>query len=68
MQKHLNSSTCFQILKEQDHKLWITWNTYTKKPQESFVNDKLQSKYVQCILKEIKEPIPKQLLANYDVL
>jgi hypothetical protein len=24
MQKHLNSATCFQILKKLDHKLWIT--------------------------------------------
>ncbi len=25
------SLTCFQILKEQDHKLWITWNIYILK-------------------------------------
>jgi hypothetical protein len=31
---------------------------YTKKSQEYFINDKVQSSYVQCILKEIKEPIP----------
>jgi hypothetical protein len=67
-QKDLNSSTCFQILKEQDHKLWITWNIYSKKSQEFFINDKVQSTYVQFILKEIKKPIPtKQLLAKHDV-
>ncbi len=26
--KSLNLSTFFQILKEQDQKLWITWNIY----------------------------------------
>jgi hypothetical protein len=68
MQKHLYSSTCFQILKEQDHKLWITWNIYIKKSQFFFINDKIQSSYVQCILKKIKKPIPtQQLLAKHDV-
>ncbi len=65
MQKHINSSACFQILKELDHKLWITWNIY--KLQFFFINDKVQSSYVQCILKEIKELIPTQLFAKHDV-
>jgi hypothetical protein len=51
MQKNLNSSvTCLQILKKPNHKLGITWNIYTKKSQESFINDKVQSSYVQCTL------------------
>jgi len=33
-------------------------NIYTKKSQESFIYNKVQSSYVQCILKEIKESIP----------
>jgi hypothetical protein len=40
---------------------------YAKKSQESFINDKVQSSYVQCILKEIKELIPTQLFAKHDV-
>jgi hypothetical protein len=40
---------------------------YTKKSQDFFINDKVQSSYVQCILEEIKEPIPTQLLAEHDV-
>jgi hypothetical protein len=32
-----------------------------------FINDKVQSSYVQCILKEIKELIPTQLFAKHDV-
>jgi len=31
---------------------------YTKKSQEYFINDKVQSSYVQWTLKEIKELIP----------
>jgi hypothetical protein len=39
-----------------------------KKSQEFFINDKIQSSYVQCTLKEIKEPIPtQQFLAKHDV-
>jgi len=40
---------------------------YIKKSQESFINKKVQSSYVQCILKEILKPIPTQLLAKHDV-
>jgi hypothetical protein len=40
---------------------------YTKKSQEHFINDKVQSSHVQCILEEIKEPIFTQLLAKHDV-
>jgi hypothetical protein len=41
---------------------------YTKKPQKYFINDKVQSLYVQCILEEIKRPIPtQQLFTKYDV-
>jgi hypothetical protein len=42
MQKHLNSSTCVQILKKPDHMKYI----YTKISQESFINDKVHSSYV----------------------
>jgi hypothetical protein len=31
---------------------------YVKNFKKYFINDKVQSSYVQCILKEIKEPIP----------
>jgi hypothetical protein len=68
MQNNLNSSTCFQILKKPDHKLWITWNIYIKTSREYFINDKVQLSYVQCTLEKIKEPIPtQQLLAKHDV-
>jgi len=41
---------------------------YTKKPQKYFINDKVQSSYVQCILKEIKGLIPtQQLFTTHDV-
>jgi hypothetical protein len=40
---------------------------YTKKSQEFFINDKVQSSYVQCILEEIKKPIPTQLFVEHDV-
>ncbi len=40
---------------------------YTKKSQEYFINDKVQSSYVQCSLEEINESIPTQLLAKHDV-
>jgi hypothetical protein len=41
---------------------------YIYKSQESFINDKIQSSYVQCTLEEIKEPIfTLQLLAKRDV-
>jgi hypothetical protein len=33
---------------------------YVKKSQESFINDKVQSSYVQCTLEEIKQSIPTQ--------
>jgi hypothetical protein len=40
---------------------------YTKKPQKYFINDKIQSSYVQCTLEKIKKPIPtQQLLAKHD--
>ncbi len=55
MQKIINSSTCFQMLKKkitnyESHEIYIS--------QESFINDKVQLSYVQCTLKEIKQPIP----------
>ncbi len=34
---------------------------YIKKSQESFINDKVQSSYVQCTLEEIKQPIPNNI-------
>ncbi len=41
---------------------------YTKKSQEYFTNDEVQSSYVQCTLKEIKNPIlTQQLLAKHDI-
>jgi hypothetical protein len=40
---------------------------YTKESQESFINYKAQSSYVQCILEQIKEQIPTQLQHIYDV-
>ncbi len=41
---------------------------YTKKSQESFINDKVQSSYVQCTLEEIEQPIPtQQFTAKHDV-
>jgi len=41
---------------------------YIYKSQKYFINDKVQSSYVQCTLKEIKEPIlTQQLLAKHDV-
>jgi hypothetical protein len=41
---------------------------YTKKSQEYFINDKVQSSYLPCILEEIKEPIlTQQLFAKHDV-
>jgi hypothetical protein len=32
----------------------------TKKSNESSINDKVQSSYIECTLQEIKQPIPKQ--------
>ncbi len=41
---------------------------YTEKSQERFINDKVQSSYVQWTLEEIKEPIfTQQLFAKHDV-
>jgi hypothetical protein len=41
---------------------------YTKKSQEYFINDKVQSSYVQCTLEEVKKPIlTQQLLAKHDI-
>jgi hypothetical protein len=36
---------------------------HTKKSQEYFLNDKVQSSYIQCTLKEIKKEIPTQQLS-----
>jgi Zn-finger domain-containing protein len=33
---------------------------YTKKSYESSMSDKVQSSYIECTLKKIKQPIPKQ--------
>jgi hypothetical protein len=45
-----------------NHKKYI----YTKKSQKYFIDDKVHSSYVQCILKEIKEPIlTQQLLVKH---
>jgi hypothetical protein len=33
---------------------------YTQKSQEYFINDKVQSSYVQCTLEKIKKPIVTQ--------
>jgi hypothetical protein len=42
---------------------------YTKKSYESSMSDKVQSSYIECTLKKIKQPIPKQwLFAKHDVL
>jgi hypothetical protein len=41
---------------------------YTKKLQKYFINDKVQSSYVQCTLKEIKGPLPtQQSFTKHDV-
>jgi hypothetical protein len=41
---------------------------YTKKSQASFINDKVQSSYVQCTLEEIKRLIrTQQFLTEHDV-
>jgi hypothetical protein len=41
---------------------------YTKNSQESFINDKVRSSYVQCTLEEIEQPIPtQQFIAKHDV-
>jgi hypothetical protein len=41
---------------------------YINKSQEYFINDKVQSSYVQCTLEEIKKPIPiEQFLTKHDV-
>ncbi len=64
MQKIINSSTCFQMLKKkitnyESHEIYIS--------QESFINDKVQLSYVQCTLKEIKQPIPTwQFFAKHE--
>ncbi len=40
---------------------------YSKKSEKYFINDKVQSSYVQCTLEEIKKPIHIQLLVEHDV-
>jgi len=40
---------------------------HTRKSQKSFINDKVQSSYVQCTLEEIKKPIFAQFLVEHDV-
>jgi hypothetical protein len=48
--------------------IYIYIHTHTKKSQENFINDKVQSSYVQCTLKEIQIPIlTQQLLAKHNV-
>ncbi len=48
--------------------IYIYIHTHTKKSQEIFINDKVQSSYVQCTLKEIQIPIlTQQLLAKHNV-
>ncbi len=37
---------------------------YIYKSQEYFINDKIQSSYVQCILEEIKEQFSHNFLQN----
>jgi hypothetical protein len=54
MKKYLNSSKCFQILKES-YQNYESHEIYIYKSQKSFINDKIQSSYVQCNLKEIKK-------------
>jgi len=40
----------------------------TKKSNESSINDKVQSSYIDCTLQEIKQPIPKQwFFVKHDV-
>jgi hypothetical protein len=53
-----------KITNYESHEIYI----YTKKSQENFINDKIQSSYVQCTLKEIQKPIlTQQLLVKHDV-
>jgi hypothetical protein len=41
---------------------------YTKKSNESSINDKVRSSYIECTLQEIKQPIPKQwFFVEHDV-
>jgi len=41
---------------------------YTKNSQEYFINEKVQLSYVQCNLKEIKQPIPTQQLLKQNIM
>jgi hypothetical protein len=59
--------TISQIVNHMIHTHTHT-HTHTQESQENFINDKVQSSYVQCIIKEIKKPIlTQQLLAKHDV-
>ncbi len=54
--RNWNSLTCFQILKKQNHKLQIEW-IYIIKSNETSINDKVQSSYIEFTLKSIKQKV-----------
>jgi hypothetical protein len=51
-------------IKRTRSQIMIHLNIYTKKSQEYFINDKVQSSYVQCTLKKNKELIFTQFFCK----